>query len=271
MSSSKIAVLSVFPDMVAHALSFGVIKRANIECLDLRQYAPQGRVDAPVFGPGAGMLFRADVLAKAVQDYKARVPEAWVVHLSPRGNVLNTKKVKELTKKSHMLLVASRYEGLDQRFIDKYVDEEISIGSYVLTGGELAAAVVADAVLRQHDEVLQSEAVQEESFENNLLEYPHYAAPQSFMDEEVPSILKSGDHAKIAQWRLKQSLKKTWLVRPDLLRDIPLLEEVDHPNTLTKIKKQNILLRKRVEALEEIVQEIKDARKRKGSLGNGSV
>ncbi|MGL5254848.1 MAG: tRNA (guanosine(37)-N1)-methyltransferase TrmD [Brevinema sp.] len=271
MSFSKIAVLSVFPDMVSHALSFGVLKRAHVECLDLRKYAPQGRVDAPVFGPGSGMLFRADILAKAVDDYKKQVPDVWVVHLSPRGNELNAEKVKELARKHHVLLIASRYEGVDQRFIDHYVDEEISIGSYVLTGGELAAAVVADSVLRQHEEVLKSEATQEESFENNLLEYPHYCAPQCFMGEDVPSILKSGDHAKIAQWRFKQSIKQTWLVRPDLLRDIPLYEEMNHPNKLTKIKKQNILLRKRVEALEEIVQEIKDARKRKGSLGNGSV
>lgn len=262
MSSCKIAVLSVFPEIIQQVLSCGVIKRASVLCLDLRDYAPKGRVDAPGFSPGPGMVFRADVLAEAVKDYKKTQPDAYVVHLSPRGTPLRTDKVKELAKRGNVLLIASRYEGADQRFLDNYVDEEISIGDYVLSGGELAAAVLADAMLRLDENVLQAAASADESFEDGLLEYPHYAPPHIFEGAEVPSVLKGGNHALIAQWRLEQSLAATYSRRPDLLLDYPLLQPLEHQNPFTKIKKQNNLLQRRVALLEQAIQEIKDVRKR---------
>ena len=150
---------------------------------------------------------------KSIEDKNAKV-----VYMSPQGKQLNQEKVKELSKQEHLILLCGHYEGIDQRVIDEIVDEEISIGDYVLTGGELPAMVLIDSVSRYIDGVLNNESIKEESFSDGLLEYPQYTRPEIFMDRNVPEILKSGHHENIDKWRKKMSLEITKIKRPDLLK-----------------------------------------------------
>ena len=139
--------------------------------------------------------------------------------MSPQGNVLNQKKVESLSKEKHLILLCGHYEGIDQRVIDEIVDEEISIGDYVLTGGEIPAMVLIDSVSRYVEGVLTKESIKEESFSNNLLEYPQYTRPETFLDKKVPEVLLSGHHENIRKWREEQALKNTYQKRPDLLKN----------------------------------------------------
>ena len=264
----KITVLSLFPQMVTDALSYGIIKRATeimtIESRDLRKWGlgDYKKVDDASVAPGPGMLFRADVVANAIIDVKKEDSDAYIVHMSPRGTPLSNKKAKELSQKKHLVILASRYEGLDQRVIDNYVDEEISIGDYVLSGGELASLVLIDSVLRMTGNVLRIDAVEEESFQQGLLEYPHYTKPLKFENKEIPKYLRSGNHQLIQDNRFLEQLFVTWLRRPDLLRDYPLCKiDVQNKNPLTKLKKQNILLKKRLNAFEKVIWENRDVRR----------
>lgn len=240
-------VITLFPEMFDAIQKFGITQRAfkeKIVALTLwnpRDFTEDAHktVDDRPYGGGPGMVMLAEPLTKALDAVKAAKPAAesehWVVHLSPAGKKIDHQKVVELAVRNHLILLASRYEGVDQRFIDQYVDEELSIGDYVLSGGELPAMVLMDAIVRQLPGALgHQDSAQEDSFVNGLLDYPHYTRPEIFQGKKVPEVLLSGHHKKIKAWRLKASLQKTRDVRPDLLaarsltkEEVRLLDETD--------------------------------------------
>lgn len=169
------------------------------------------------------MIMQADVVYDAYKSIKDE--HAKVIYLTPQGKVLNQKKVEELSKEEHLILLCGHYEGIDQRVIDKIVDEEISIGDYVLTGGEIPAMVLIDSVSRYVDGVLSEDSTSEESFSQGILEYPQYTRPETFEGVKVPEILLSGHHENINKWRRCEALKNTYLKRPELLKNVELSEE----------------------------------------------
>lgn len=187
-------------------------------------------VDDRPYGGGPGMVMLAEPLEKAINAAKAvqakKNIESWVIHLSPAGKPLTHEKVIALSKKQGLVLLTSRYEGVDQRLIDAQVDEELSIGDYVLSGGELPAMALMDAIVRQLPGSLgDSDSAVEDSFVDGLLDCPHYTRPEEYNGVKVPEVLTSGNHAKIKQWRLKMSLQRTRDLRPDLLAARPLTKE----------------------------------------------
>ena len=221
----KISVLTLFPEYFEPLMTTSILKRAKekdlfeFETIDFRQFTKEkhGHVDDTPYGGGAGMVMMPDV----VYDAYSSIPNkenAKVIYLSPKGNVLNQEKVLELSKQEHLILLCGHYEGIDQRVIDEIVDEEISIGDYVLTGGEVPAMVLVDSVSRYIQGVLKQESTQEESFTNNLLEYPQYTRPEEFHGQKVPEVLLSGHHENIRKWREQKSLEITKQKRPDLLK-----------------------------------------------------
>ena len=216
-------VLTLFPEMFI-PLQKSILERAqkngniNINLINIRDFSKDKhkKVDDTPYGGGAGMVIRPDVVYDAYNSIENR-ENAKVIFLSPQGKTLNQQKVEELSKKEHLILLCGHYEGIDQRVLDKIVDEEISIGDYVLTGGELPSMVLIDAVSRYVDGVLNKESIKEESFSNNLLEYPQYTRPETFLDEKVPEVLISGHHENIRKWREEQSKIITNKKRPDLI------------------------------------------------------
>lgn len=221
----KIDILTLFPEMFA-SLDHSILGRAKekdllqINIVNIRDFSlnKHKKVDDTPFGGGAGMLMTPEPLYRAIMSVKTK--ESYTIYLSPAGNVLNQQKVEGLAKAhNHLILVCGHYEGIDERIIELLIDEEISIGDYVLTGGELASMVLVDAVSRYVDGVLGGEhSVNEESFSAGLLEYPQYTRPQNFMGLDVPEVLLSGHHENIRRWREEKSLEKTKRVRPDLLK-----------------------------------------------------
>ena len=169
------------------------------------------------------MVIKPDIVYDSYNSVKEE--KAKVIYLSPQGNVLNQKKVEALSKEEHLILLCGHYEGIDQRVLDEIVDEEISIGDYVLTGGEIPAMVLIDSVSRYIDGVLDKESIKEESFTNNLLEYPQYTRPENFLNKQVPDVLLSGHHENIRKWRRKESLVNTYKKRPELLEKVELSKE----------------------------------------------
>lgn len=228
-------VVTLFPPMFESVSGHGVTGRAiqsGIAGLGLwnpRDYTHDRHrtVDDRPYGGGPGMLMKIQPLRDALQAARAAHPaSSHVVYLSPQGRKLDQQGVLELSRHDHLVLIAGRYEGVDERFIDTEVDEEWSIGDYVLSGGELAAMVIIDAVTRLLPGALGHEAsAEQDSFSNGLLDCPHYTRPELFEQLPVPEVLLSGDHAAIARWRLKQSLGRTWLRRPDLLEKLRLDDE----------------------------------------------
>ena len=220
----KITILTLFPEMFT-PLEKSIIGRATsegkveIQTVNIRDYTEDKHLkcDDYPFGGGAGMVMTVQPIASAVE---ALDPEhtARRIYLSPKGQRFCQNKVFELSALEHILLLCGHYEGVDQRAIDLFFDEELSIGDYVLTGGELPAMVVADAVARYAEGVLSPESLVDESFSENLLEYPQYTRPVEFRGHRVPEILLSGDHAKIDKWRREQAIKITKKNRPDLLK-----------------------------------------------------
>ncbi len=217
-------VLTLFPEMfepvkqsiVGRAEEKGLIR---INLINIRDFSKDKhkKVDDTPYGGGAGMVMRPDVVYDAYSSIKNK-ENAKMIYLSPQGNVLNQKKVVELSKQEHIILLCGHYEGIDQRVIDEIVDEEISIGDYVLTGGELPAMVLIDSVSRYVEGVLAEESTKEESFSENLLEYPQYTRPEEFRGKKVPEVLVSGHHQNIHKWRKEKSLEITKQKRPDLLK-----------------------------------------------------
>lgn len=229
----RIDVVSLFPEFIAQCAGFGVVGRAQERALlslhgwNPRDHAEGGyrRVDDRPFGGGPGMVMMIEPLQACLAAARAADPAPVpVVYLTPQGVPLNQRKVRELASRPRLLLLCGRYEGVDERLLAAEVDEEISIGDYVLSGGELAAAVLIDAVARLQEGVLNdAESAVQDSFEGDgLLDCPHYTHPASHPLGEVPGVLRSGDHAAIARWRRQQSLGRTWLRRPDLLDEAGL-------------------------------------------------
>ena len=219
-------VLTLFPEMFM-PLQKSILERAqkngniDINLINIRDFSKDKhkKVDDTPYGGGAGMVIRPDVVYDAYNSVENR-ENAKVIFLSPQGKTLNQQKVEELSKQEHLILLCGHYEGIDQRVLDKIVDEEISIGDYVLTGGELPSMVLIDAVSRYVDGVLNKESIKEESFSNNLLEYPQYTRPETFLDEKVPEVLISGHHENIRKWREEQSKIITNKKRPDLIMNL---------------------------------------------------
>ena len=219
----KIDILTLFPEMFA-PLKTSIIGRATtsgkleINVYDIRNYTldKHKKCDDTPFGGGAGMVMMAQPIVDAVlsidPEHKAKR-----IYMSPKGKTLNQKIVLEYAKEENLLLLCGHYEGVDQRAIDLVIDEELSIGDYVLTGGELPAMVVTDAVSRYVSGVISSQSLEQESFSTNLLEYPQYTKPREFMGLKVPEVLFSGNHKEIDKWRREQAEEITAKNRPDLL------------------------------------------------------
>ena len=219
----KFTVLTLFPEIFDGFLESSILGRARrsgrvaVELVQLRDFATDRHrsCDDYPYGGGAGMVLRPEPLAAALSSLDAA--HRWTVYLSPGGRLLNQAVVQDYAQRESVLLIAGRYEGIDQRIIDAYVDEELSIGDYVLGGGEVPAMVVIEAVARVVDGVINRESLRDESFADNLLEYPHYTRPEEFDGQRVPEVLLSGNHARIDEWRHRQRLLKTRCRRPDLL------------------------------------------------------
>ena len=227
----KFDILTLFPEMF-EPIKQSVIGKAvekeliEINLINIRDFSKDKhkKVDDTVYGGGAGMLIRPDVVYDAFQSIE-KENDAKVIYLSPKGKLLSQEKVEELSKEKHLIHLCGHYEGIDQRVIDEINPEEISIGDYVLTGGEIPAMVLVDSVSRYVSGVITNESTSEESFSEGLLEYPQYTRPEEFLGKKVPEVLKSGHHENIRIWRRKESLKETFLKRPELLEKIELTEE----------------------------------------------
>lgn len=226
----KFDVLTLFPEMFK-TLKESIIGKAlerkiiEINTINIRDFSKNKhkKVDDTPYGGGAGMVMMPDVVYDSYMSIQHK-ENAKVIYLSPKGKVLNQQKVEELSKQEHLILLCGHYEGIDQRVLDEIVDEEISIGDYVLTGGELPAMVLIDSVSRYVEGVLNKESVSEESFTNGLLEYPQYTRPEVFLNKKVPEILLSGHHENIKKWRREQSLEITKQKRPELLKKKGVIE-----------------------------------------------
>ena len=231
----QIAVVSLFPEMVGQIAEFGVVGRASErELLSLlvqnpRDFASDAHrtVDDRPYGGGPGMVMKYEPAAAAIKAAKAELPEdAPVICMSPQGRVFDQAVARRLAELPGMVLLAGRYEGIDERLIDREVDEELSLGDFVLSGGEIAAMAVIDAVARLLPGVLgDDESAQQDSFMEGLLDHPHYTRPESIEGDRVPAVLLSGDHARIARWRHKQALGRSFLRRPDLVKKMSLSAE----------------------------------------------
>lgn len=236
----KFVVLTLFPEMIQQAVSHSVLGKAvekgiiSVEAVDIRDYAhnKHNTVDDYPFGGGAGMVMQAPPVFEAYEDVISRLvsAQAPVIFMSPAGRRLSQPIVRELAENEEIILLCGHYEGIDQRVLDEIVTDEISIGDYVLTGGELAALVVMDSVSRMVEGVLgNEESAQEESFSGMWLEYPQYTRPREFHGKEVPEVLLSGHHANIEKWRLQRAIETTLKKRPDMI----------HPEAMSK-KEQKI-------------------------------
>ena len=226
----RIDILTLFPEMCETVMAESIIGRARkrgavqVCCHQIRDFAydKHNRVDDTLFGGGMGMLMMAEPIALCMDDLVEQLgKKPHVLYMSPQGSVLSQEKVKELATYENIAILCGHYEGVDERVLEAYVDEEISIGDYVLTGGELPALVVADAVCRMKDGVLSNDVCfEEESHYNGLLEYPQYTRPPVWHGMQVPAVLSSGHHANIQKWQREQSLRVTAQKRPDLLHKV---------------------------------------------------
>ena len=227
-------VITLFPEMFQAMIGSGVTGRAfdkrlaRLALWNPRDYTKDVHrtVDDRPYGGGPGMVMKIEPLEMAIEEAKAESPHSPVIYLTPQGKRLDQSAARQLSKCDGLILIAGRYEGIDERIINRYVDEERSIGDYVLSGGELPALVLMDSVIRLIPGVLgTADSAEQDSFVDGLLDCPHYTRPEVFDGESVPDVLLSGNHEEIRRWRLKQSLGRTWLRRPDLLQDRALSDE----------------------------------------------
>lgn len=240
----RIKVLSLFPKMFDGILNESIIKRAiddkkvNIDVIDLRSYSKDkhNKVDDTIYGGGAGMLIKCEPVFDAIDDLKTKNTK--VIMLSPDGVKYNQEKAYELSKEKNIILLCGHYEGFDER-INTVVDEKISIGDYVLTGGEIPAMAIIDSVTRLLPGVINEESHLNDSFNNDLLDYPQYTKPQEYRGMKVPDVLLSGDHKKIDEWRREEQIKKTKKQRPDLLKESEEEKTSDEELTKTEEAKEN--------------------------------
>ncbi len=238
-------ILTIFPDLLESPLKEGIIRRAllsgqiSTNIIDLRTFAdgPHAMTDDRPFGGGEGMVMKAEPLAAAVESRKKVEKDAKILLLTPQGRCYNQTIAEELSKEKHLVLVCGRYEGVDERFRDCYVDDEISIGDFILTGGELAAMVVIDSVTRLLPGVLGcADSAKKDTFSRNLLKHPQYTRPREFNKQSVPEELLSGDHERIEIYRFIASVLRTLERRPDLLRNEKFTAE-----EILLLKKHNLL------------------------------
>jgi len=233
----QIEVITLFPEMVNTVTEHGITSRAvkrgllKVNTWNPRDYTSDNHrtVDDRPYGGGPGMVMMAEPLSAAITNARGEFDPGnapYVIHLSPQGRKLDQKGVMELAQRKNLILIAGRYEGIDERVIDKEVDEEWSIGDYVLSGGELPAMVLIDVLTRILPGALGHEdSASEDSFFDGLLDYPHFTRPEEVDGQQVPDVLLSGNHEGIRRWRLQQALGRTWLRRPDLLEDLQLNDE----------------------------------------------
>lgn len=230
----KINVLSIFPDMFEGVFGSSILKKAqekgavSLEITDFRAFSTNkhGQVDDYPYGGGAGMVLKPEPLFEAVEDLVAQGRKPRIVLMCPQGARFDQKKAEELAQEEDLIFLCGHYEGYDERIREHLVTDEISIGDFVLTGGELAAMIVVDSIVRLLPGVLGQEASHvNDSFSTGLLEHPHYTRPADFRGMKVPEVLTSGNHAKIEQWRMEQTIKRTYERRPDLLENIELSKE----------------------------------------------
>lgn len=229
----KINILTLFPDFFQSFKSESIIGRAiknellEINIINIRDYCTDKhkQADDIPFGGGAGMVMKCEPIIRALESLKGKV-----IYPTPQGDIFNQNLAVELSKEKELTIICGHYEGIDERVVENYVDLEISMGDYVLTGGELPAMIMADCIGRMVPGVIKKESYENDSFFNGLLDYPHYTQPREFEGLKVPEVLYSGHHKKIDDWRLKQSLKRTRNRRPDLLKG----------RTLTKLEKKLI-------------------------------
>ncbi|MBI3950105.1 MAG: tRNA (guanosine(37)-N1)-methyltransferase TrmD [Acidobacteria bacterium] len=238
-------ILTIFPEMFRGPLDFSILKRAqeqgiiDIRVHDLRTFATDKHhmVDDRPFGGGAGMVFKPEPIFRAVEallEGRPATESRAIILLSPQGRVFNQQEAERLAQMQHLILICGRYEGVDERVVEHLITDEISIGDYILTGGEIPAVVIVDAVTRLLPGALGDQAsAARDSFAEGILDYPHYTRPADFRGMKVPDILLSGNHAQIERWRQRKALEKTLRVRPDLLAkadlsesDRALLEEI---------------------------------------------
>ena len=227
----KISILTLFPEFFDGFLTNSIIKRAisreqvTIEIVNIRDFTKDkyGRVDSAPVGGGAGLIMKCQPIVDCLNSVKQK--NSHVVLLSPRGKQYNQARAREFAKNyEHIIIICGHYEGTDER-INKYTDELISVGDYILTGGEIGAEIISDSIIRLLDGVIASESIVDESFENGLLEYPQYSEPFSYEGDTIPDILYSGNHQAINKWRKKESLRLTKKYRPDLLKDYKFSKE----------------------------------------------
>lgn len=233
----KFEVITLLPELVSSVTEYGVTRRAeeqgliHLNCVNPRDYTTDKHrtVDDRPYGGGPGMVMKADTLLAAIRDTKKRQPSSKVIYLSPQGKTVDQAMLASMSEESGVILLCGRYEGIDERVIDLEVDEEWSIGDYVLSGGELAAMVLIDGISRLIPGVLgHSESAEQDSFVSGLLDCPHYTRPEEVEELSIPAVLKSGDHAKIERWRRKQSLGRTFNRRRDLIEKLNLSEQDQH-------------------------------------------
>lgn len=230
----KIGVVTLFPDMFDAVIDYGITSRAvdqgllALKCWNPRDYTSDRHrtVDDRPYGGGPGMVMKIEPLRQAIGAARAELKSARVAYLSPQGRPLDQRGVVELAARDALILVAGRYEGIDERLIETEIDEEWSIGDYVLSGGELAAMVMIDALTRLLPGALGHEqSAAQDSFSAGLLDHPHYTRPEDYAGRRVPEVLQSGNHEAIRRWRLKQALGRTWRRRPELLTALTLDQE----------------------------------------------
>ncbi len=224
-------ILTLFPEMFEGIINSSIIKRAiekeliKINIIDFRQYSGNKHmtVDDYAYGGGAGMLIRVDPIHRALQEIP-NIDKAYKILTTPSGHLWSQQKAEQLSKNDHIVIICGHYEGIDER-ITNYINEEISVGDYVLTGGEIPAAIIFDSVSRLVPGVIKDESIMLESFTTGILEYPQYTRPPVYDGHEVPEVLLSGHHANIKKWQRYQALKKTYQNRPELLKEVELSKE----------------------------------------------
>ena len=223
----RIGVITLFPEMFDAVIDYGITSRAvdngllQVNCWNPRDYTTDRHqtVDGRPYGGGPGMVMKIEPMRAAIHAARAELSPAKVIYLSPQGRMLDQRGAAELVTAEQLILVAGRYEGIDERLLETEIDEEWSVGDYVLSGGELAAMVLIDAVTRLLPGALgDDQSAQQDSFSDGLLDCPHYTRPEDYEGQRVPEVLLGGNHEAIRRWRLKQSLGRTWLRRPELLQ-----------------------------------------------------
>ncbi len=229
----KYNIITIFPELINAFANVGFIKHSlkkniiSINSIDLRKYTDNkhNRVDDKSYGGGPGMVLQYEPIAKSIKEIK---DPGTVIYLSPQGKTLTQSKLKTLSLKNNLTILCGRYEGVDQRVLDKFVDEELSLGDYVISGGETASMVLVEGISRLIPGVVEDiESIKRDSFQNGILDYPHFTKPEEIDDMKIPDVLISGNHEKIELWRKKQALGMTWLKRPDLLKNVKLSKEDD--------------------------------------------